>query len=249
MSSPRVVESGEFLYVGGITPAARGSVPVETRSVLEQLRSALADAGSSLDGVVSVLVFLRAASDFQAMNDAYRAFWASDFPTRTTIVCELPTPGVMVEMSAVAVRTGAERVVVHPRDWVASPSPYSYAMKSADTVFLSGLVSRTGRDNTSVAGSVGEQTKVILDNAGELLRAAGLSHGDGRQRHHEHQQNRPATNEPDRDQCIKDQAQQRVRNPEQRRARASEQYPAASILQLTDVWPGQPSREHAVMAV
>ena len=178
MSSPRVVESGEFLYVGGITPAARGSVPVETRSVLEQLRSALADAGSSLDGVVSVLVFLRAASDFQAMNDAYRAFWASDFPTRTTIVCELPTPGVMVEMSVVAVRTGAERVVVHPRDWVASPSPYSYAMKSADTVFLSGLVSRTGRDNTSVAGSVGEQTKVILDNAGELLRAAGLSHAN-----------------------------------------------------------------------
>lgn len=176
MPHPRVVESGEFIYVSGISPAARGSVATETRSVLEQLRSALGDAGSSLEGVVSVLVFLRAAADFQAMNDAYRAFWTKDFPTRTTIVCEIPTPGVMVEMSVVAVRHEAERVVVHPRDWVASPSPYSYAMKVGDSVFLSGLVSRNGRDNSSVTGSVAEQTKVILDNAGELLRASGLSH-------------------------------------------------------------------------
>jgi 2-iminobutanoate/2-iminopropanoate deaminase len=174
----RVVEGGEFLYVSGISPAERGSVPVETRSVLEQLRSVLQDAGSSLDGVVSVLVFIRAAADFQAMNDAYRGFWTKDFPTRTTIVCEIPTPGVMVEMSVVAVPSGTERRVVHPGDWVSSPSPYSYAMKSGDTVFLSGLVSRNGRDNSVVTGSVGEQTKVILDNAGQLLRAAGLSHAN-----------------------------------------------------------------------
>jgi 2-iminobutanoate/2-iminopropanoate deaminase len=174
----RVVESGEFLYVSGVSPTERGSVPVETRSVLEQLRGALADAGSSLDGVVSVLVFIRAAADFQAMNDAYRGFWTKDFPTRTTIVCEIPTPGVTVEMSVVAVPGGTERRVVHPGDWVSSPSPYSYAMKSGDTVFLSGLVSRNGRDNSVVTGSVGEQTKVILDNAGDLLRAAGLSHAN-----------------------------------------------------------------------
>jgi 2-iminobutanoate/2-iminopropanoate deaminase len=173
-----VVQSGEFLYVGGISPVARGSVAIETRSVLEQVRSALADQGSSLDGVVSVLVLLRAASDFPAMNEAYRGFWTTDFPTRTTIVGELATPGAMVEMTAIAVRTGTERVVVHPRDWVASPSPYSYAMKSGDTVFLSGLVSRRGRDNSAVTGGVAEQTKVILDNAGELLRAAGLSHAN-----------------------------------------------------------------------
>src|SRR4029453_14646852 len=101
-------------------------------------------------------------------------FWTKDFPTRTTIVCEIPTPGVMVEMSVVAVPDGTERRVVHPGDWVSSPSPYSYAMKSGDTVFLSGLVSRNGRDNSVVTGSVGEQTRVILDNAGDLLRAAGL---------------------------------------------------------------------------
>jgi aminoacrylate peracid reductase len=45
-------------------------------------------------------------------------------------------------------------------------------------VFLSGLVSRRGRDNEAVAGDVATQTKVILDNAGELLAAAGLSHAN-----------------------------------------------------------------------
>jgi len=178
MPELRTVESGDFIYVGGISPAERGSVAIETRSALEQLRSALAGAGSSLDAVVSVLVFIRGAADFQPMNDAYRAFWPKDFPTRTTIVCEIQTPGVMVEMSVVAVRKGVERTVVHPNDWVASPSPYSYAIKTGDTVFLSGLVSRHGRDNSVVTGSVGDQTKVILDNAGELLRAAGLSHAN-----------------------------------------------------------------------
>src|SRR5262245_2817506 len=126
MPELQAVQSGDFIYIGGISPAERGTVAIETRSVLEQLGSRLADAGSSLEAVVSVLVFIRAAGDFQAMNDAYRAFWAKDFPTRTTIVCEIPTPGVMVEMSVVAVRDGVERTVVHPHDWVASPSPYSY---------------------------------------------------------------------------------------------------------------------------
>ncbi len=72
MAELRVVQSGEFLYLGNVSPSARGSVAVETRSVLEQLQSALMEAGSSLDDVVSVLVFIRAAADFQPMNDAYR---------------------------------------------------------------------------------------------------------------------------------------------------------------------------------
>ena len=103
-----------------------------------------ASVGSSLDRVVSVLVFLRAASDFGAMNDAYRTFWSRDFPTRTTVVVDLSSQDALVEMSIVAAGAGADRTMVHPRDWVQSPSPYSYAMRTGDTVFLSGLVSRNG---------------------------------------------------------------------------------------------------------
>jgi 2-iminobutanoate/2-iminopropanoate deaminase len=171
-----VVQSGHLLYVSGVTPTAGGDVPTQTRNILEQVQQSLATAGSSLERVVSVLVFIRSASDFGAMNDAYRTFWKGDFPTRTTIVVDLSSPGTLVEMSLVSVAAGADRTIVHPRDWVQSPSPYSYALRTGDTVFLSGLVSRNGRDNSVVTGDVAQQTRVIFDNAGELLHAAGLSH-------------------------------------------------------------------------
>jgi enamine deaminase RidA (YjgF/YER057c/UK114 family) len=179
MSSPNFVRAGGFIYLSGMAATdVRGDVAAQTRGVLERARDVLAGAGSSLDQIVSVLVILKAASDFPAMNDVYRAFWTKDFPARTTVVTEPSSSGAAIEMSIVAAEGGADRVAIHPRDWIASPSPYSYAIKSGDTVFLSGLVSRDGRDNSVVTGDVGAQTKVILDAAGELLKAAGLSHAN-----------------------------------------------------------------------
>lgn len=179
MPSNHVVRAGGFLYLNGVTAAnPQGDVGAATRAALEQARSALAAAGSSLDQTLSILVLLTSSSHFAAMNDAYRAFWAGQYPTRTTLITELSVPGTLVEMSFVVADAGAERVVIHPEGWAISPSPYSYAIKSGDTVFLSGLVSRAGRDNAAVAGDVATQTKVILDNAGELLTAAGLSHAN-----------------------------------------------------------------------
>jgi 2-iminobutanoate/2-iminopropanoate deaminase len=61
---------------------------------------------------------------------------------------------------------------------VKSPNPYSYAIRSGDTVFLSGLVPRNGRDNTAVTGDIAVQTKAVMDNAGELLAAAGMDHSN-----------------------------------------------------------------------
>ena len=58
---------------------------------------------------------------------------------------------------------------------MASPNPYSYAIRAGDTLFLSGLIPRNGKDNTVVSGDVATQTRAVLDNAKELLEAAGLS--------------------------------------------------------------------------
>jgi 2-iminobutanoate/2-iminopropanoate deaminase len=149
-------------------------VAAQTRRVLERVGRVLAEHGSSLGDVLATTVYLRSASDFQLMNDAYRTFWAKEPPTRTTVVADLEEPRALVEVSAVAVPTGGDRTIVHPAHWIASPNPYSYAIQSGDTVFLSGLVSRNGRDNSVVAGDVAAQTRVVLDNAGELLAAAGL---------------------------------------------------------------------------
>src|SRR5205823_144066 len=51
---------------------------------------------------------------------------------------------------------------------------YSYGIRSGDTLFLSGLIPRNGKDNLVVSGDVATQTRAVLQNARELLEAAGL---------------------------------------------------------------------------
>ncbi len=174
------VKAGGFIYLSGTLAqddkgalAGDGDVAAQTRRIVDRMREVLAAAGSSLEQVVACTVYLRNAADFKVMNDTYRTFWPKDPPTRTTVITDLLI-GADVEISMIAVPNGAERTVIHPADWIKSPNPYSYAIKSGDTVFLSGLVPRNGRDNSTVKGDIGEQTGAVLENAAELLRAAGM---------------------------------------------------------------------------
>ena len=150
-------------------------VGAETRLTLERMREVLLASGSSLDHVVSVMVYLTAAEDFQPMNAAYRAFFTGDPPTRTTVITGLVVPDARVEISLLAVPAGTERKVVLPQGWKRSPNPYSYAIRTGDTLFLAGLVSRRGADNTFVGGDVQVQTRTIMENARQLLDAAGMT--------------------------------------------------------------------------
>ena len=176
------VKAGGFIYVSGTLAqddsgrlVADGDAAAQTKQIIERLRGVLTAAGSSLEQVVSVTVYLRSAADFAAMNGAYAAFWPKDPPTRTTVITDLLL-GADVEISLIAVPAGAERRIIHPDGWSKSPNPYSYAIHSGDTVFLSGLVPRRGRDNAVVTGDIDAQTRAVMDNAGELLAAAGLDH-------------------------------------------------------------------------
>lgn len=147
----------------------------QTTLVLATLDERLRSHRSSLADSVVITVYLRDAADFAAMNDAYRQAWTGAPPTRTTVVTDLLTPGARVEMSAVAVPAGADRRVVHPQSWMASPNPYSYAIRAGDTLFLSGLIARNGKDNSTVTGDVAVQTRAVMENARDILEAAGLS--------------------------------------------------------------------------
>lgn len=156
-------------------PDAGPDVGKQTILTLARLDERLRAERSSLADAVVITVYLGRASDFAAMNDAYRQVWTSAPPTRTTVVVDPQTPGADVEISALAVPAGWDRRPIHPSSWMASPNPYSYAIRSRDTLFLSGLVPRNGKDNTVVSGDVATQTRAVLDNARELLEAAGLS--------------------------------------------------------------------------
>ncbi|HEY8550747.1 MAG TPA: RidA family protein, partial [Vicinamibacterales bacterium] len=172
---------GRFIVLSGALPTGAdgqvvaGDVGTQTRQVLTNLQQAAAQAGTTLDRAVKVHVFLRRASDFAAMNEVYRTFFTDQPPARTTVVAGLRNPDALVEITAVLAAPGEPREVVHPPSWKRSPNPYSYAIRSGDTVFLAGLVSRRGADNSMVPGDVAAQTDVIFENARELLGAAGMT--------------------------------------------------------------------------
>jgi len=176
------VVAGGLVFVSGIRagePAqlAGADIATQTQRVLDRLKSTLDAAGSSLAQAATVHVFLKQAADFEAMNGVYRKVFADNPPTRTTIVSDL-ADGALVEMSAVAVPNGAPRETMHPAGWMKSPRPYSYIVRTQDFVFLSGLVSRRGSDDQPVTGPMATQVKTVLDNAGELLKTAGVGFAD-----------------------------------------------------------------------
>jgi 2-iminobutanoate/2-iminopropanoate deaminase len=172
------VKADGLIYVSGIqSPEPDGNVQAEARRVLDRLRRVLEAAGSSLGQTVSVSVFLKHAGDFDAMNTAYREYFTTDLPVRTTVVTDL-AEGAALQLCAIAVPAGASRDVLHPPGWMKSPRPYAYIVRAGGLVFLSGLVSRRGTDDRVVPGPVALQTRTILDNAGVLLKTAGLKYDD-----------------------------------------------------------------------
>ena len=177
------VRAGDFVYVSGTMATdaqgklVTGTIQAQTKRTLENIAQVLKAAGIGLDRAASVHVYLKNASDFEAMNEVYRSFWPKAPPVRTTIVAGLVLPDALIEISLVALRKGAERKVILPAGWQPSPN-YSYGIQSGDTLFLAGLVARDNKTNAQVTGEMTAQTKQVMDNAGAILQAAGMTHAD-----------------------------------------------------------------------
>ena len=165
-----------LIYVAG-TLAQQGDIKAQTKTVLDNMGQTLAKAGSSLANVAAVHVYVKNPADVAGMTDVWRTYWPKDAPARTTIIADLVQPGALVEMSMVAVPTGGERVVVTPEGWTTA-NPYSYAIRSGNTLFLSGMISRGTKDNTPIEGDMAAQTRTVMASAGELLKAAGFAMSD-----------------------------------------------------------------------
>jgi len=123
-------------------------------------------------------VMLQNAADFPALDQIYRQQFKGEPPARTTVIGSMVRPGALLEIQVTAVPNGVQRKVILPRGWAKPASPYNYAIQAGDTLYMSGLVSRNGKDNAQVPGDIATQVKTIMDNAGQILEAAGMSYGD-----------------------------------------------------------------------
>jgi enamine deaminase RidA (YjgF/YER057c/UK114 family) len=91
-----------LVYVAGKGEHGPGDITAHTVSVLNQIEAELKKAGSSMDKVLKVNVYLHDIKDYAAMNEAYRGRFGRP-PVRTTIACYGGIPGSsLVEIDCIA---------------------------------------------------------------------------------------------------------------------------------------------------
>ncbi len=106
--SPAVVAGG-FIFTSGLLPLLPGDgeqrVPGDVREqalvVMKNLKGLLEEAGSSLDRVTRVTVYLSYLGDLPAFNEVYEEFFTPPFPARSAVQAVIPG-GFLVELDAVA---------------------------------------------------------------------------------------------------------------------------------------------------
>jgi enamine deaminase RidA (YjgF/YER057c/UK114 family) len=80
-----VVAYGNLLFVSGIGCRVPGTIEENTKWVLDELEKNLASAGSSLEKVLKVNIFMEDIKQFDRMNAVYKKRkWGTIFPARNT---------------------------------------------------------------------------------------------------------------------------------------------------------------------
>jgi 2-aminophenol/2-amino-5-chlorophenol 1,6-dioxygenase alpha subunit len=106
---PHARRVGNLVFTSGIGPRRPGTheipsgIEAQTRSCIENIRTILEEAGTSLEKVLDVTVYLTDMKrDFEAFNKVYAEYLGHVQPTRTTVgVDSLPTP-ISVELKVIA---------------------------------------------------------------------------------------------------------------------------------------------------
>ena len=123
---PHAKQVGQLLFLSGVGPRQAGSkdipgveldaggnvlaydIEIQCRSVFENVRMILEDAGSSWQNLVDVTVFLtHMKADFKKYNQIYAEYFKDVQPCRTTVeVLSLPTP-IAIELKCIATISGS----------------------------------------------------------------------------------------------------------------------------------------------
>ncbi|MFB3903977.1 MAG: RidA family protein [Acidobacteriota bacterium] len=97
------VSYGNLLFIAGKGAHFEGDIRAHTKHVLDEIEAELKNAGSSMEKVLKVNVYLNDLKDFEAMNEVYRGRFGAEPPVRTTVAPAAGIPGKsLVEIDCIA---------------------------------------------------------------------------------------------------------------------------------------------------
>jgi len=97
------VSYGDLLFVAGKGAHFPGDIAAHTKHVLDEIEKELTNAGSSMEKVLKVNVYLNDIKDYAGMNEVYQGRFGSQPPVRTTVAPMGGVPGnSLVEIDCIA---------------------------------------------------------------------------------------------------------------------------------------------------
>jgi enamine deaminase RidA (YjgF/YER057c/UK114 family) len=97
------ISYGNMLFLAGVGYHKPGTIKEATKNVLDELEQNLKAAGSSMDKVLKVNVYLNDIKDYAGMNEAYKGRFGDMPPVRTTVAPMGGVPGnSLVEIDVIA---------------------------------------------------------------------------------------------------------------------------------------------------
>ncbi len=94
---------GGLVYIAGKGAHFEGDIKAHTKHVLDEVQKELEKAGSAMDRVLKVNVYLNDLKDYKEMNEVFRGRFGMNPPVRTTIAAAGGIPGdSLVEIDCIA---------------------------------------------------------------------------------------------------------------------------------------------------
>jgi enamine deaminase RidA (YjgF/YER057c/UK114 family) len=109
----RAVVDGEWTFVSGTTGfdyatmTISNDVAAQTEQCFANIRAALAQAGSALEDVVRVQIFIGRADDFMTVAPIVGKHFADIRPANTTLVTGFVDPRIKIEIEVTAKKRGS----------------------------------------------------------------------------------------------------------------------------------------------
>lgn len=106
----QAIKAGGLCFTAGQVPIdpktgrmVQGDIKQQTQQVLENIKAILEEAGTSMENVVKVTIFLRDLGDLGAVNEVYSRYFRENPPARTCVQAGRVPLDAGLEVEAIAI--------------------------------------------------------------------------------------------------------------------------------------------------